>query len=517
MLISREARRPVTFFAMIAFCATMGYSQQTSRKTGQARIGERGILLQPLQADRIGEPVTLSEKERKRKETAERVDKEKLLYTARVVTDFDLKMLIPPKNVAGIVGKDYFLAATPPTVDFAIIPVAPKFFAERGTWSNWSQGNYDSRTGKFYSSVGDHGAYDAHLYLVEYDPHAKKVRCLPEVNRVLGRTKDRFSEGKIHGWLDFYQSKDLQRSHLWFCTYWAEYPEPNEEEYATGYEGGHIMSYDPLNGDFVDYGVPMVRASWPYHRVDSKRGILYGVGMFGEFLAWDINKQKTKWAGYLPEGMAWWVRAILVDDETGMVFTTNYFKSDSQKHFIRYDPFKNRFFNLEAHVPRNAKTGTYDHMRSHTHTRGPDGLYYAVTYSGELFTFNPETETIDDKGLNWPGEQRYTTSMDRSPKGRYLYYLPGAHGRGYKDGSPLIQYDTKTGAKKVLAFMFPYYYEKYGYVPGGTFSIKLDDKGERLFIVWNGAFVEVNAGNDADVFGHCSVMVVHIPESERVE
>ena len=107
--------------------------------------------------------------------------------------------------------------------------------------------------------------------------------------------------------------------------------------------------------------------------------------------------------------------------------------------------------------------------------------------------------------------------MDRSPGGRYVYYLPGAHGHGYSDGSPVIQYDTKTGIKKVLAFMFPYYYDKYGYIAGGTFSIKLDDSGERLFILWNGALTEYDPEKDADTFGQCSVMVVNIPESERIE
>ena len=106
--------------------------------------------------------------------------------------------------------------------------------------------------------------------------------------------------------------------------------------------------------------------------------------------------------------------------------------------------------------------------------------------------------------------------MDRSPGGRYIYYLPGAHGHGYTDGSPVVQYDTKTDIKKVIAFMYPYYYDKYGYTPGGTFSIKLDERGERLFILWNGAFVE-HTGKGGDTFGQCSVMVVNIPESERIE
>ena len=76
---------------------------------------------------------------------------------------------------------------------------------------------------------------------------------------------------------------------------------------------------------------------------------------------------------------------------------------------------------------------------------------------------------------------------------------------------------TQTGTRKVLAFMFPYYYDKYGYTPGGTFSIKLDDKGERLFVLWNGAFVEIDPTKNSDTFGQCSAMVINIPASERQE
>ena len=106
--------------------------------------------------------------------------------------------------------------------------------------------------------------------------------------------------------------------------------------------------------------------------------------------------------------------------------------------------------------------------------------------------------------------------MDRSPGGRYIYYCPGAHGGGTYDGTPIVQYDTKTGTKKVIAFLSAFYYEKYGYTPGGTFSIKLDDKGEKLFILWNGAFADHDKSK-GDVFGQCSITLVNIPESERIE
>ncbi|MBT4482574.1 MAG: hypothetical protein HOC71_02730, partial [Candidatus Latescibacteria bacterium] len=45
----------------------------------------------------------------------------------------------------------------------------------------------------------------------------------------------------------------------------------------------------------------------------------------------------------------------------------------------------------------------------------------------------------------------------------------------------------------------------------------LDDKGEKLFILWNGAFTEFKPDLGVGRFGHCSVTVLNIPESERIE
>ncbi len=491
------------------------------------RIGPRGILHRGMKTE-ILEPAQLSESEAKRKAAAERMDKERLLLTSKVVEDRSERMLQAPESVQSFLGKEIVAAKEAPRVEFAIVPVKPLFFAgppegnRVGPWSNWSQANFYAKTGKFYSAVGDHSAYDAHLYIVEYDPAAKAVHCLPEINAVLGRTRDQFGEGKIHGWLDFYPQGS---PNLWFCTYWAKYPEPEEKDYATGYDGGHIMSLNVESGDIVDYGVPLKRASWPYHRVDTRRGIMYAVGMFGEFLAWDINEQKTIWAGYLPEGMHWWNRAIMIDEETGLVYTTNQAVDDKEIHFLKYDPAKNRFLRLECFMPLDPPVKPGDpparsSMRAQTAHRGTDGLFWGVSRDGELFSFDPVKEEVIDRGANWPGRERYTCSMARSPKGRYVYYLPGAHGMSFAEGAAVVQYDTLTGTKKALAFLHPYYYEKYGYTMGGTFSIVLDADGERLFVLMNGAFIDLEEQaklERPDVFGHTSFLLIHIPESERQE
>ena len=109
--------------------------------------------------------------------------------------------------------------------------------------------------------------------------------------------------------------------------------------------------------------------------------------------------------------------------------------------------------------------------------------------------------------------QDYVTSLDADPAGRYLYYVPGAHGGAEKDGSPVVQFDVKTRAKKIIAFLHPFYRDKYGYVPLGTFSSALSPKGDTLYITWNGNRSGPTRGRW--LWDVVALTVVHIPASER--
>jgi len=455
----------------------------------------------------------------KRKQLVEKKDKKGLRFNTKAVIEKSKKMLEIPESVKHL--NDFIVARTPPTIEFVIVPFENRFHPQvpegyfHGIWSNWSQGNYHVPTKKFYSSVGSHGFYKPRLYLVEYDTQTKTIKSLPEINEVLGRADSKYGDGKIHGWLDFYNGSDL-----YFCTYWCKYPEPSEEEFQSGYEGGLIMNYNVITGRFTNFGVPMPRSSWPYHRMDTRRGLMFAVGFFNEFLCYDIRKKEVRFAGFLPEGMQWWVRTMLVDEETGYVYSTNHAESDSNVHFIKYDPSKNRFYKLNSTVPVNKITGERGQMRAHTKNKTKDGWFMGVVTGipagtgGELFKFYPDEDRVEDLGLCWTGKHRYTASLAMSPDEKYVYYIPAAHGKAHLEGTPIVQYNTQTGKRKVIAFLFPYFYDKYGYIPGGTFSIKLDDKGEQLFILFNGAFTEFDP-EGGDMFGDPSVMLVHIPESER--
>ncbi len=126
-----------------------------------------------------------------------------------------------------------------------------------------------------------------------------------------------------------------------------------------------------------------------------------------------------------------------------------------------------------------------------------------------LYAFNTKTEHIENLGPAAVGTQHYITSIDADATGRFLYYIPGAHGGSELDGSPAVQFDVKTRKKKVIAFLHPFCAEKYGCTLKGTFSSAISPSGDKLFITWNNS-------RGTKVWDSCLLTVIHIPESERI-
>lgn len=458
----------------------------------------------------------LAPSEIERREIGDKMDKAGMRYRKTATDISSDEVLRIPEQLKDVAG--FTVAKTAPKIDWLILQVEPRYFLQPPhekdpvpLWSSWGQGAYNPTTGRFYAAFGNHVFYDAQVHIMEYDPESGAAKISPNVNELMGRSATDFGDGKIHGWMDFYK-----RNTLYFLTYWCAYPYPSEEQFATGYEGGTLASYNVETGEFHDYGVPIRRTSYPYHRVDTKRGILYGVGVAHEFLAYDIEHKRILWAGMLPDGMKWYDRCMIVDEDTGYVYSSNLSKYDPDVHFIRYDPARNRFTRMESCVPRHSMAGENLQMRGHTRAKAADGWFMGVTRGGALFKFYPDEDKLEDMGLCWPGDptRLYTTSMAKSPDDKYVYFIPGAHGQSHYNGTPVVQVNAKTGERKAIAFLFPYMYDHYGYIPGGTFSLDIDDKGERLFVLFNGAFREFDP-KGGDVFGDLSVMVIHVPESER--
>jgi hypothetical protein len=125
-----------------------------------------------------------------------------------------------------------------------------------------------------------------------------------------------------------------------------------------------------------------------------------------------------------------------------------------------------------------------------------------------LWSFNTKTEEVSKLGPASVGGRGYIASLDADPTGRYLYYIPGAHGGSDSDGSPVVQFDVGTKQKKVIAFLHPFYRNKYGCIPRGTYSSAVSPQGDKLYITWN-----VSRGSRA--WDCVALMVIHIPEAER--
>ena len=76
-----------------------------------------------------------------------------------------------------------------------------------------------------------------------------------------------------------------------------------------------------------------------------------------------------------------------------------------------------------------------------------------------------------------------------------------------------MQFDVRPRTKKVIAFLHPFYQEKYGYIPLGTFSSALSPEGDKLFITWNGN--RSGALHGRFRWDAVALTVIHIPQSER--
>ena len=111
------------------------------------------------------------------------------------------------------------------------------------------------------------------------------------------------------------------------------------------------------------------------------------------------------------------------------------------------------------------------------------------------------------------GRGGYTTVIALSPDGKYLYYLPGAHGKAYESGTPVMRYEIATGKHAVLAFLASYCEREFGYVPAGTYGMKLSADGHTIYVNFNGHLAESSQRPKhlrPNGFGLTSFVAIHL-------
>lgn len=406
------------------------------------------------------------------------------------------------------------VAQAVPTVDFAYFP-GQTYAAE--IWSVW--GNSLCANGKYYASLGDHmyvpkqypqsPGHHGTAYVYEYGPLAKTFRLLMNTSEVLKVPEGVYLPGKIHSRLDMGKDGWL------YCSTHSGSDRATSDP-ASNYKGDWILRCNPATGKTeIVAQAPVPKHSLPNSTLDPKRMILYGGSAAGEkqandadaimFFAYDVVNHKMLYCGNNGPG-----RGLILAQSTGKVYYTPKLQLSP---IMCYDPAK----------PSQPPKEIPGEVGNRTATREtPDGIVYSASQANKstnsqanLYAFNTKTEKAEVIGTTSIGtgaaaSLNYVAAMDADPTGRYVYYTLGAHGGSEKVGSALVQLDTKTKQKKVIAFLSPAIQQKYGVTPTGSFSLAVDEKGEKVFITWNSKRDGTSAAWDT-----VTLTVVHVPESER--
>ena len=387
--------------------------------------------------------------------------------------------------------KDVAVASAAPTVDFLYYPAQTY---KGKPWSNWGDGVAIGE--KYYSSIGDHLGPAGNAFVYEYDAASRKLRQLVDLRKVLKMPDGHYTPGKIHSRIDMGSD-----GWLYYSTHRGS-TRVTVDKYH--YKGDWILRTHPSSGktEIIAHG-PVGRQCIPCSVLDPGRLIFYGSTQAGDrddkrqmFFAYDTKARKVLYRGYDGPG-----RYMIFAKSTGML----YYTQGLAGKLHRYDPNAGA-----APVELGAEIG----LRAATQET-PDGYVYTVSTKDEatIYRFNTRTEKVDKLGPAAVGKMTYITTIDADPTGRYLYYVPGAHGGTHLDGGAVVQFDVKTRKKKVIAYLYPFLKAKYGYTPIGTFSTAVFAKGDKLYITWHGSLAH-ESGRKLS-WDACALTVVHIPVLER--
>ncbi|MCE5250241.1 hypothetical protein LLG96_08475 [bacterium] len=442
--------------------------------------------------------------EEQRKKWNEQYDKKGLYKQAGMAEDTSKSFIRPPKDMKPewLAGVD--IAQAPPTIEFAPVRgIDPMYFPEdnKSLWSNWA-GVTRAPNGRFYFCEGDHRGADSHVYMWEYDPVAHDYRRVLDFAALCGWDKRGVGDSKIHGDMGV-----MPDGALWILTYWDPDPKPTEEQYAL-WPGSHLVRYDTYTGRAQDMGIPMPKSGWPYYRLDPERGNFFAVGFRGEILNYNVIEKRITYAGYPPSGIHWGLRCTMLDPETGLFWCAS---EDSPYNFISFNPSTNEFVKYKETTPKDLgrNAGKNSVMRAHSHKRSKDGSFWVNSQNGTLYKFWPDTRQTEVVTHLWI-DQTYAPRIVMSEDEKFIYYVPNLV-QTYSYYQPVVQFNTETRRRKVIAFTADYYFEKYGFYNGGAHGLAISEDGSTLVINFNGAFkprIEPFYGNPA-------LMVVRIPESER--
>jgi hypothetical protein len=397
----------------------------------------------------------------------------------------------------------FVVARTAPAVDFAYHRDLGPDAVNRRLWSSWGD-ICVAGDGRVYCAVGDHGddaKGDARCFLYRWDPRRKVLERIVDMNEVVPPQPGQPAWSKVHAKID--EGPDGK---IYFSCTLNDGNRAGQPAYrwTERLPGGQLYEYDPKTGKTSVFANLPPKRCTATSRLDREGHIWWCNLEAGEGNAlWGLDLRTKNPVFQSPDGSVAFNRNFALARDGSVCF-------NGKEAIWRYDPAKKDVVATRSAFAKSPG------MRSSTR-QAKDGWVYGTTHgTGQLFRYHPAQDKLEPLGPAWLSGS-YVTVCELSPDDRFVYYLPGAHGGAFKDGTPVVSYEIATGKRKVLAFLAEVFAKEYDYVPAGTYGMKLSADGDTLYVNLNG-----HAGDRArpkhmkpNGFGLCGFAAVHIPESER--
>ncbi len=421
-------------------------------------------------------------------------------------------LLEVPDNVAELVTKagstKFIVAKTPPRVQIALHDQLGSEAATRRLWSSWGDIGI-AKDGSVYCAIGDHGndvGGDARCFIYRWDPKTAVLKQIVDMNQVIPPKEGQPAWSKVHAKVDegpdggIYFSCTLNDGNR------AKLPTHGFHE---GLPGGQLYRYDPLTGKVSVFTSLPPRRCTATSILDAQRNV------------WWCNLESG-------EGNALWC----LDLKTGKPFYQGADKSVGFNRNFALAGDGSILFNgeLNGEDAPLMKLSLADQQIRKTNSvfKGSPGMrcttretkdhqIFGITHkNNQLFRYDTKKDELEMLGPDWLAGS-YVAVCDLSPDERFVYYLPGAHGKAWLDGTPVLQFEIATRKLKVLAFLAPTLDRELEYVPGGTYGIKISADGSTLYVNFNGHPGDAirPAKMKPNGFGLTSFAAIHIPASER--
>jgi hypothetical protein len=347
-------------------------------------------------------------------------------------------------------------------------------------WSQWGQGVV-LPDGRFVSAIGDHLGAGGDSYVYEFDPSTSRLTQIADVASLVPREPGSWGYGKIHA-----QMVAGACGEVYLSTF---YGTAKGLTYSGGYDGDLLLRLDTGTHRLTSLGTPL-----PRHGIPSLAGapggrLLYGEGPDplsdneeeGSFFVYDTKAGKVVFEDSDSAHVGF--RNVMVDAKG-----RGYFSAGGRRLYV-YDPGKKGLDLFDEKLP-----GKW--LRASTNP-APDGTVYGATREPDmLFALHPSGE-IDSLGK----ARGYVTSLAIDPSGRYLYYVPDAHGDSWEKGTPLVRVDVATGKDEVVVELNDLAEKQLGLRLGGSYNVVMDPSGKRLY-------VGMNAGRGNESLGEVVLMIV---------